>query len=213
MRRPQKNGLEQPVLADKRGTTMSGSLVLRNSQDEAYLLLFHEVVAGLRRRSILRRTRLLKWSMEWRPGRKVQFRHHLHDHDRITALLTDVRKLHLVNEPLHLTKVFTWARARIADPARVAELDNLRREYKAGLGGASVAIGEHGETYSRRQLLDIYLNGEYFHTEPEKRALIKELEARHLMFPRVLAMEGAVSVAHAALALAGILERARNDAK
>ena len=188
---------------------MSGRLGLTRPEDREYLRLFEEVTRDLRRHSVLRRPQLLSWSWNWKRGQRARFRHHLHDPDRITAFLADVRKFHVDKEPLQLPKVFSWLRHRLTDAALVSELDELRRAYKAALRSGGVRIVHGGRQLSPRELLDIYLHGKYFHSDAAKRALIQQLEAGDLV-PRVVAIEAAVAVAFTAFRVAAIVKTAQD---
>lgn len=189
---------------------MGGHLQINGPDDEAYLRLFEDVVRDLRRRSVLCRAELLRWSWKSERGKPSRFRHHLHDPDRITALLTDVRKFFLDKEPLQLPKLFTWLRQRIEDPSLVSKLDELRKAYKAALRSGGVRILHRGRELSPREILKIYLHGKYFHNDAEKGTLIKELEAGDLV-PRVVAIEAAVVIAGTALSLADIVKKAKQS--
>ena len=179
-----------------------------SAQEEEYLQSFEAVLKSLRKRSVLRRRNLLRWSHEMVRGKPPRFRHNLKDPDRITAMLADVRKLHLQKEPLQLPKVFSWLHRRVGDRASQAELEALRKDYLAFMKAGHQRIVDQGRTIPPRELLDIYLNGEYFHNDAKKRAQIKRLEMG-ISLSRIEAVGAAVNIAFTALRLGDLIDRAR----
>ncbi len=99
-------------------------------------------------------------------------------------------------------------RRRISDAALISELDDLRKSYRTALRNGGVRILHRGKELSPRVLLNTYLHGEYFHTDLDKRRLIRELDKGDLV-PRIAAMEAAVAIAHTAIRLSDIVKRAK----
>ena len=184
-------------------------LLSLNAQDEEYVHSFEAVLKSLRKRSVLRRRNLLRWSHEMVRGKPPRFRHNLKDPDRIIAMLADVRKLHLQKESLQLPKVFSWLRPRLGDRALESELEALRKHYDTLMKAGHQPIVDQGRTLPPRELLDIYLNGEYFHNDADKRAQIQRLEMG-LSLSRIEAIGAAANVAFTALRLGDLINRARH---
>ncbi len=190
---------------------MTAGLMLKAPEDAEFLRRFRSAVAELQRRSVLRRRNLLNASITFAGGR-TKFKHNLRDPERVAAFLADVRKFHLKCEPFFLPKIFNWLHLRIRGPELRRDLADLRAAYQAALKQGMLRIVHKGEEFSPEKLLDLYLNGLYFHNDSEKRELIDELEQPDL-FPRVVAMEAAVAIARTAKALTWIITAAENGRK
>jgi hypothetical protein len=64
-----------------------------------------------------------------------------------------------------------------------------------------------GKELRPRELLDIYLHGKYFHSDPDKAELIRQLEQGPDRVARVMAIDAAVAVAHTASWLVELIQR------
>jgi hypothetical protein len=124
-------------------------------------------------------------SVKYKIGEGMQLTRQEPDENNLKAALTTIRQFHLNKEPVFVKRISNICmkalKEKEKDPAleeRAAKLRDLleaeRRKWKAAQRG-EVAIKFNGKDISPEDAWDVWINGQYFHGDPEKKAILDSL--------------------------------------
>jgi hypothetical protein len=113
-------------------------------------------------------------TMKFEKGRPLTMQYHRPDEEDLRSYLLDFRKFVSPREPVHLNRVLNVAHRHITSDEIVAELAKARADWKKALKSGDVQFFTNEEAYPPERIMDLWINGSYFHDEPDKR---RQLEA------------------------------------
>lgn len=135
------------------------------------------------------------------------------DETQLKAFLMDFRHFILNDEPVNVGKVFNLCFRLCAE----GELKTLMREtnkrWKAarGVGSIEFVVDEMQDQLRPDFLLDLYINGLYFHTDDEKAKKLEQLRATGLAFDRHIFFEHLWATLQYLIILRNQIRAARRD--
>ncbi len=108
------------------------------------------------------------------------------DEEDLRSFLLSFRKFISNDEPIFINKIFNDCELSLSDTAIVAELRQARDEWKRTLkniGGLQVTV--NGQSLTSEYMLDLWINGHYFHDDLVKSAKLEELSKGQILFTRI----------------------------
>jgi hypothetical protein len=107
-------------------------------------------------------------------GGPLKIRYHEPDEEDFRSYLLDFRKFMAAREPIFLNRVLEVARRHVTSDEIVAGLASARSAWKDALRKGTVRYMHNDEHFSPETILDLWINGWYFHDDTDKR---RRLEA------------------------------------
>ena len=101
-------------------------------------------------------------------------RYHQPDEENLRSYLLDFRKFTMEGEPVFVHRVFNVAYRHITGEALVYHLTQARQQWKESMTRGEIAFLVNGHALPPEHVLDLWINGYYFHDDPEK---ARKLEA------------------------------------
>jgi len=95
------------------------------------------------------------------------------DEDTIKSFLLSFRVFYLENEKTNFYSICNLLYKKIADERVRSDLVTIRSSYTTALNRGSMNFNFLGKRYSPRDVVDLWFNAEYFHTDIGK---VKELD-------------------------------------
>jgi hypothetical protein len=108
------------------------------------------------------------------------------DEEDLRSYLLSFRKFISKDESIFINKIFNDCELSLSDRAIIAELRQARDEWKKSLknvGGLQVTV--NGRSLTSEYVLDLWINGHYFHDDLEKAAKLEELAKGQILFTRM----------------------------
>ncbi|MFQ5754036.1 MAG: hypothetical protein ACE5HI_18770 [bacterium] len=100
----------------------------------------------------------------------------LPDDNTVKSFLMSFRHFYLVKSCVNFGKICNLLRKRIEvinDPIALADLARIHSSYKDALKTRLVDIITGKKNYTPKEIIDLWFNGIYFHTDPKK---VKEID-------------------------------------
>lgn len=104
----------------------------------------------------------------------LQVSHHMPDEEDLRSYLVDFRMFTMEREPVFIRRIFNLAYCHITPDEYAYRLAEAREQWKESMASGDIAFVINGRALQPENLLDLWINGYYFHSEPEK---ARKLEA------------------------------------
>jgi hypothetical protein len=104
----------------------------------------------------------------------VAMSHHEPNEENLRSYLMDFRKFTLKHEPVFINRVLNLAHRHITGEVLVRNLADARRGWKESMTHGDIAFLVNNERLEPEHVLDLWINGYYFHDDLEK---ARKLEA------------------------------------
>jgi hypothetical protein len=114
-------------------------------------------------------------SLDWAEGGPLRVRHHEPDEEDLRSYLVDFRKFMAEREPVFLARVLSVARRHVTSDEIVAQLAAARSRWKEALKKGDFEIVVNEEQLRPETIMDLWIDGYYFHDDPEKRRKLDAL--------------------------------------
>jgi hypothetical protein len=101
--------------------------------------------------------------------------HHEPNEEHLRSYLLDFRKFVSESEPIFIYKVFNIAHQHITGEEIAASLINARRSWRDSMSSGDISFVENDSSLEPEHLIDLWINGYYFHEDPAKRAKLEWL--------------------------------------
>jgi hypothetical protein len=101
--------------------------------------------------------------------------HHEPDEEDLRSYLLDFRKFTMKGEPVFINWVFGIAHRHITGEQIVQYLTEARRGWKESMTRGDIAFVLNGQALQPELVLDLWINGYYFHADPEKARRLEAL--------------------------------------
>lgn len=98
----------------------------------------------------------------------VAMNYHQPDEENLRSYLLDFRKFTMEGEPVFMNWVFGVAYRHITGEHLVQHLTQARRQWKESMIRGDIAFLVNGQTLQPERVLDLWINGYYFHEDREK---------------------------------------------
>lgn len=105
----------------------------------------------------------------------VSVSHHEPDEEDLRSYLLDFRKFMAVNDPVFLGRVLNVAHRHVTSDEITAGLVSARSGWKNTLAAGSVRFVIDDEHLTPEMILDLWINGWYFHNDSDKRRKLDAL--------------------------------------
>jgi len=104
------------------------------------------------------------------PGGDFEIAMHGVDIEDLRSLVMDLRLFIAKGSSTHIDRVFNVAHRHITDQNVVDALINLRKEWRLRWEKEGVVrmLQEGGPSYTAPEILDLWINGRWFHSDDEK---------------------------------------------
>jgi len=99
--------------------------------------------------------------------------------DDLKAFLLDFRPFVLQREPVYVGRVYDQLERRLTDTERRDALRISRQRWKHGQGQGGFQVFLNERQVTPELAIDLYVNGWYFHDDPDKRELLEKLTVGH----------------------------------
>ncbi|MBO8128972.1 MAG: hypothetical protein H0Z39_07210 [Peptococcaceae bacterium] len=100
----------------------------------------------------------------------------LPDEEEFRSFLIDLRTFISEKEPNYFYKVYNILHRKLNDKALKDKLVLVRKEFSQALKQGPISIINGTKKYTPKYIINLYLNGRYFHDDEEKRIELEELE-------------------------------------
>lgn len=97
------------------------------------------------------------------------------DEDAFRSFLLTYRQFISNKEPIYIYKVFRLCGKHISDPMGKESFANARKEWRKLEGGGNLRLVENGREIPPTEIQDLWINGYYFHNNPDKRKRLATL--------------------------------------
>lgn len=123
-----------------------------------------------------------QFSMHATQGQPVQFSSHEPNKTELKSFLVTFRHFVLKDGPMFVSKVANelW-RLLEGDEAR-DYLKTVRAKYDTAVRTGNMAVVINNDSFTPEWVLDLWINGRYFHTEKRKREALDQLDPFSKMF-------------------------------
>lgn len=133
----------------------------------------------LSRAQILRNRRLVKdglpkVAIETHVGRRLGHVTNFPDEEDFRSLLMDVRTFILKREPNNLKTICEILEGKLKNSEQRKQFMHIKKTYQTGLEETSI-FDFNDKPLADEEILDLWLNAKYFHTDQEKEKLFNEI--------------------------------------
>lgn len=138
---------------------------------------FVEYVERLHSRQLIKENDLRAWAEikgDTAAG-SLEVRHHEPDEENLRSYLLAFRKCVSDKEPVFVNRIFNLAHRHITDDELVEFLAGARQAWKQSMREGTMGFVVNDEQVTPEEFMDLWINGEYFHDDPEKRARLEAL--------------------------------------
>lgn len=136
------------------------------------------------------------------------------DEEDLRSFLMSFRKFISNDESIFINKIFNDCETSLSDTTIVAELRQARAEWKKilkNIGGLQVAID--GKSITSEYVLDLWINGYYFHDDVEKAAKLEELTKGQFPFTRIQLYSALPSLTGIIIGVGSGIKKCLNEGK
>ena len=137
----------------------------------------------------LEQTRLIKnkpdlnWSMNFNSEGEASFTSQEPDEEDVRSFLLTFRQFVSDNEPIHLYRMHNLLYQRLTDEDLKKYLVDARGALKFAEQGSGITVVHNDVEVTPERLLDLWINGVYFHNDQDKRQVLEDL----LLHPALMA--------------------------
>ncbi len=129
----------------------------------------------------LEQTRLIRskpnssWKMHFSEDGTMTITTEEPDEEDLRSYLMILRQFVLQKEPIHLGRIHNLLDRRITDDELRGYVTKARDGLKEAARGHGIHFQLNDETISPERVADLWINGEYFHNDPEKKQELDRL--------------------------------------
>jgi len=145
----------------------------------------------VRRVEELHRTRLVRtgglrasFNLSAAKNRAVDFSTHSPDEDDLRSFLLTFRQFTLKGEPIEAGRIANQLWQELIGDETRSLLASARERYRAALRTGSLGYVLNGHRFTPEEVLDLWINGRYFHNDTRKAAAIDALDPVSSIFVR-----------------------------
>lgn len=136
---------------------------------------------------------------------------HNPDEDDLRSFLLTFRQFISKSEPIELGKIANLLFRRLTGDEPRTHLANARARYHKELRMGAMAFVLNDERMTPEEVLDLWINGRYFHNDSRKAAAIDALDPMSRVFVRHLFLDVLVEATRYVIFLANVIVIARRD--
>lgn len=172
----------------------------------------------LRRAEELVATRLVRtgnlrssFNLSFARDRPLQLSTHSPDEDDLRSFLVTFRQFTMNNEPVNVRAIHNTLWQRLTGDEIRGHLTAARERYGNALktGGLAFVFNEH--RFSPEEVLDLWINGRYFHSDSRKAKSIDALDPMATLFVRHVFLDVLVEASRYVLFLADVILICRRE--
>lgn len=142
-------------------------------------------------------------------GSSFEFREP-HEDDLRSFLLT-FRHFVSDNEPVFVNRIHAVCWQQLNSDKLKAELSKGQAYWRTAGRHGPLAYVEDGDSYSPVKMLDLWINGRYFHSDQRKAAQLAQLSAPGLLFTRQILLNYIIEATRYILLLRNVIVVARKE--
>jgi hypothetical protein len=182
--------------------------VSRDEQLDLFVRRTEELIA-----TRLVRSGSLRASLNLRAAQNqpVQLTTHAPDEDDLRSFLLTFRQFTLQNEPVHAPSIHNNLWRRLTGDGVREQLAAARQRYGDAMktGGLALVLNEH--PFSPTEVLDLWINGRYFHNDSRKAKTLDQLDPMSTVFVRHAFLDVLVEATKYVLFLANVIVIVRRE--
>lgn len=107
---------------------------------------------------------------------RLQFASTTPDDKSLRSFLVVFRHFISKDEPVYLFKIYNVCLERLSSDEIKGYLVNARTRWQSELKAGGFALNYNGHEYSPEEILDLWINGYFFHNDHEKFSLLRNLQ-------------------------------------
>jgi hypothetical protein len=123
----------------------------------------------------------INFTLEWQDGGPLQVNVVEPDEEDLRSFLLDFRKFVSKKEALYVDRVHNELYRAVDDPGLRAELDRAKQLWRSARRRGAIHLVVDDDQFAPEQLLDLWINGRYFHDDDAKQRELARLEAAEPM--------------------------------
>lgn len=151
----------------------------------ASLELFAERVEDLGRTALIRKHGLSgSWSISYSANQPLMCRSIEPDRDLFAAYLLQFRKFVSKGEPIYIDYIFGICHDQLTNDQFRAGIRHCQEGWRQTLEENGVRLTVDGKRLQPHEIGDLWINGYYFHDDPEKQAELQRIVERTFLFVR-----------------------------
>jgi hypothetical protein len=162
---------------------------------------------GLVRNGDLRSSLLLRASQ----AGPVEFRTHEPNEEQLRSFLMTFRQFIMDGEPIFLSRVANILWQLLPGDRLRSRLEDARRRWKTDCRRGSMELVVNDSKFPPELVLDLWINGQYFHNDERKQAELRRLDPLATVFVRQLFLDFLVDTTRYIQFLASAIVVARRD--
>jgi hypothetical protein len=160
---------------------------------------------------LLRNGAPLNWTINYDRLRGVRFTSTEPHPDDLRSFLTVLRHFLLEKEPTHIAKVYNLCEKHIASEELRGYLRDARKQWKQTQRQSGIKLVLDDREWQPEYVADLWLNGWYFHNDPQKRAALQRLMPHEGMLVRHVFIATMFEAARAVVHLANVIRAALRE--
>lgn len=189
----------------KRSTSTSGFGV--REQLELFVAKARELEDG----RLFRNDPTHSFSMRWNRVEGLQFASREPNEEDLRSFLLTFRQFISNDEPIYLFRIYNLCQQHLTSDAFKGYLIESRKIWKRQLQKGGFYLTYNGREVTPEQVTDLWINGYYFHNDPSKLRMLRNLLPHEQMVLRFLFLEHILASAQQVMYVSFIIKAAFRD--
>lgn len=173
------------------------------------LKVFSSRAQALRNRKLVK-DGLPKVSIQTHVGRRISYEPNFPDEEDFRSLLIEVRTFYLQREPNNFYHVCGILNRRLGEAKLKEHIKHIKKDFEIALQDTSIGIIDNNKQLTSEDILKLWLNAKYFHSNQNKEKYFKQITSLPLSGEPYLKFEliaTVFSLIRCILALSEIIEQ------
>jgi len=112
------------------------------------------------------------WSINFNHATGLRFTAAEPDEEDLRSFMLDFRQFTMTGEPVHLGRIMNVLERRLTEVDLRDHLSEIRQQWQQAQRGV-LGLNINDQSYRADRVLDLFVNGYYFHNDPAKRELLQ----------------------------------------